>query len=315
MVTLFLLCSCSATSTRNKSVALQRYQPETPARVQLLNRARDQAASGLDSFRRGDFRGALRSYHSALSNLILIDNYREMARLHHNIATIHIHTEKWAQARTHLDRADRLCHRFDLKTELAVGYNRRGLYHENRTQWNKALTNYKKALTLFLKQSGSSTSVANQYTAIGYVLLRTGRLAQAREAFRRSLRINLAHKDYARIAENFTLMGRCYYQAGDYQNALTAFRNAFSADKAIENSRGIAADLKDMGRAQEALGSYRKALGLYQRAARINSTLNLPGRVRKDLDNLIRMHRRLGNTKQVKQLLSYRKRLQGSLDK
>jgi tetratricopeptide (TPR) repeat protein len=161
-----------------------------------------------------------------------------------------------------------------------------GIVYKTRSELDKALEMYEKALAIY-KELGNSEGMAAAYGNIGIVYKTRGELGNALEMYKKALAI---HEELGRkegMASDYTNMGVVYNTCGELDKALEMHEKALAINEELGRKEGMANAYGNMGVVHEQLGEmdnaclcWRKSLELFayigaaDKIAKIQALLN-----------------------------------------
>lgn len=309
--------SCAGARTaRPEPPTISRYRPDGAAADRILSDARAAENGGAAAFEQGNYAAALGAWQSAASNLVLIDNRRELLRVQNGIALALVALGRLDDAETNIESNLATARAAGNRGETIGALTARGRLQEARRDRDGALAAYRAALELALgAKERDARMIAALWSGIAYIHYQQGDCPAALLYYGRSVQLGQRIRDYASLAEAYTYMGECYLVGKRHREATIAFENALAADRALENPAGIALGLRNLGRVAEAAGRPRDAVEPLERALRIHTSLNMPRRTLADLEILVRLHETLGNRGKAREYRNFRDSLKRSLER
>ncbi|MDY6786494.1 MAG: tetratricopeptide repeat protein, partial [candidate division WOR-3 bacterium] len=163
----------------------------------------------------------------------------------------------------------------DLNMELSMAgiYESIGLVHYNQGEYDKAYSDYDKALAL----AGSSSELQNSiYSNIGLVLYRQGEFDKAMKYYEKALSDARKKADLNKQAILHLRIGLIYRNKDDYERALEHYNISLRLNRKIGNRRSEAIVLGNIGQIYFDTGRNSKVLDYFFKALDID----------RDIDNL-----------------------------
>ena len=288
------LCVCSGCSSTPKG---------TGEVFTVRNQAAGFAETAEGLFLQGEYAKALDLYFKAYDLHASVDNLPGIVRTSVSIGRLYLLTGRTEAAHTALSAA------FERAAELGdpdlVLVSTNGLAEYClATDQNDMASEYI-AKGFELSEGGAdSADLALLYHNHGILCKRTGKPAEAEEAFLKAAAINAKLMKHAQLASNRYMIASLALQRNDIEGALDWLLQALASDKAAENSRGIASDLHAIASILQRQGSHEEALDHFQRAFTIYRGLGMLEESRRSLTQIIVEAEALGRDAEAEQYRS-----------
>jgi tetratricopeptide (TPR) repeat protein len=179
---------------------------------------------------------------------------------------------------------------------------------------DKAIASWLQALELYrvVKEIEAQATV---YEALAEAYSRTGRFAEAEDAFRRRLAIARDLQDFRGQVYGFNNVGAILLRRGSISEAQKAFSDGLKVARDIRFRAGEGLSLSNLGLVAYSLGNYNRAIQYYEQGRTLRGQANDPGEAN-TLNNLGDAYRAIRDYRSA--LVSYRQALfvaQNSLDR
>ena len=158
--------------------------------------------------------------------------------------------------------------------DIVISYNYIGIVYNAKSNYDKALDVYNKALTIWKSKLGEEhTDVATFYNNIGSVYSNKGDYDKAVEYYNKALAIQKAKlgEEHTDVATSYNNIGSVYSKKGNYDKALEYLNKALAIQKAKlgEEHTDVATSYNNIGLVYYQKGDYDKALEYYNKALTI----------------------------------------------
>jgi tetratricopeptide (TPR) repeat protein/energy-coupling factor transporter ATP-binding protein EcfA2 len=176
---------------------------------------------------------------------------------------------------------------------MAANYTNMGSVYNTRGELDKALEMYEKALAIY-KELGNSEGMAAAYGNIGIVYKTRGELGNALEMYKKALAI---HEELGRkegMASDYTNMGVVYNTCGELDKALEMHEKALAINEELGRKEGMASNYTNMGIVYNTRGELDKALEMHEKALAINEELGRKEGMANAYGNMGVVHEQLG---------------------
>lgn len=121
---------------------------------------------------------------------------------------------------------------------------------------------------------------------LGVIYSKLSELDKAVDFFFKALKINVILEHRESIAEGYVNIGLVYQNIGKLDDAIEYFNKALKIDESINNKRGMADDYSNLGEAYRIKGKLSKALEFYRKALTIYESLNYQKGIANNYSNL-----------------------------
>lgn len=178
------------------------------------------------------------AYLDSLKKAIsLIDNDSLRVRIHFKIAWNSFYMDE-EQALAHIDSAQAIAADNNFGREVIVSNHYYGLYYRGRSDYNKAIQYFKKALEGF-KAMGDKRGMTAPLYNLGAVYNDLGDLEHSVDYYLQEMKLNEELELYSSVANSCNGIGILYKQMGDHNQALNFYNKGLSIlrdypDKEIE---------------------------------------------------------------------------------
>ncbi len=159
--------------------------------------------------------------------------------------------------------------------DKSLGYNQIGLAYDNKGEHDTAISYYKKALKIDIKELGPEHSnVATSYSNIGMAHSSKHEFDKAIEYFKKALKIdkNIYGESDSKATAYYNNLGGAYEKKGEFDKAIEYYKKALKIDLAVLGAEHpkIATLYNNLGLSYSGKGDFDRALSYYQRALKIN---------------------------------------------
>jgi len=288
------LCVCAGCSSTPKG---------TGEVFTVRNQAAGFAETAEGLFLQGDYAKALDLYFKAYDLHASVDNLPGVVKTSVSIGRLYLLTGRTEAAHTALSAA------FDRAVELGdqdlvlVSANGLAEYCLATDQNDLAAEYIAKGFELW-KGGAESADLALLYHNYGILCKRTGKTAEAEEAFLKAAAINVKLMKHAQLASNRYMLASISLQRDNIEGAMGWLQQALASDKAAENSRGIASDLHAIASVFQRQGNHEKAFDHFQRAFTIYRSLGMLDESRRSLAQIVIEAEALGKDAEADQYRS-----------
>jgi len=147
-----------------------------------------------------------------------------------------------------------------------------GGYLDTRGYWIEYRLRLQQAITAaeMLEDGKEKAGWAN---SLGFLLLRTGKLEEARNLYQKSLEINKDLGDRSDVARSLHNMGMLAQHNGEYYEARNLYQKSLEINKDLGNMSGMACSLFSLGTLAQDIGEYDEARQLYQQSLKIDQEI------------------------------------------
>jgi tetratricopeptide (TPR) repeat protein len=138
------------------------------------------------------------------------------------------------------------------------------------------LDNTKADLAAYRKAVERDPDNADGWNELGRVLLRTGELAQAEEAFRKVLALGEVHQNQDEQTWALGNLGLVYFTRGDLDKAEELYRKVLAIHETLGSKGGMAATYGNLGSVYFTRGDLDKAEDLWKKSLRLFQEIGHP---------------------------------------
>jgi len=159
-----------------------------------------------------------------------------------------------------------------LESLNAGALNNIGFIYYNKSDFDNALSYYKKASKIYIKQ-GNKAGYATYLNNIGNIYYNKGQITKALNSFLRSLKIREKLKNKSDIAYSLNNVAGIYNIQGNYSNALAMYYKALKIRKKSGPKKSIASISINIGFIYKNQGDTLQAYNFFQNAANIQTEI------------------------------------------
>ena len=201
-----------------------------------------------------------------------LDDQKNEALGHANLATVYINTGQMELAEKHLRQAQ-------LLTDRSA---HRGAYIRNALHLTTALIHQKKLTeagqTLkeaqqIVEQAGDTVLEASLQNAFGLLWINENKTENACTAFEKAYQLGRSASNIPIKAAALNNLGYCFMRTNNSQRSREAFQQALKLDKDREYLPGVGTNLLGLAALAEKEAKINEAITLHQRALRVNKSL------------------------------------------
>ena len=149
--------------------------------------------------------------------------------------------------------------------QISSAYNNLGFYFFSKNEVDKAIFNFKKAISLS-REIGDDVVVSTALNNLGYIFKRQGDILKALEYYHESLRLKKLLNDQEEVALSLNNIGGIYYTLKEYDKALKYYRNALIIEKKDGTKKGVARLYNNIGSVYQKQLKPKLALDYYQQS-------------------------------------------------
>jgi len=250
-----LLCSCSSSTL----------SPQQRALTDSAIRANTAYVEGYPHLSANHWQEVIRKSQN-------LDDRKNEALGHANLATVYINTGQMELAEKHLRQAQQLTDR-KLYTQA---YVRNALHLTTALIHQKKLTEGEQTLKeaqQIVEEAGDVLMKASLQNAFGLLWINENKTEKACTAFDKAYQLGRSAGDVAIKAAALNNLGYCFMKTNDIQRSKEAFEEALKLDKDREYLPGVGINLLGLASLAEKEGKLDQAVTLHQRALRVNKSL------------------------------------------
>lgn len=184
-------------------------------------------------------------------------------------------------------------HKEEEQLKIATFYCNLGLAWSENSYNDKAIDNYKKALSIHKERLGENhPDTAGDYNNLGLAWNYKGYFDKAIEYYEMALKINrrVFGETHPSTAKNYNNLGLAWKNKGDFDQALIYHQKAYEIEKIIfgKNHPNTALMLGNIASVYEHKGEYDKSIKLYRESLRTNKSTfgGEHPNIARDLNNL-----------------------------
>lgn len=163
--------------------------------------------------------------------------------------------------------------------------NALGNYFENKTEFQKALSTYNKALQI-AKKNNDTEGFAILYNNIGMVYIKQGKYEEALTLMVEALKAEEIRKNDYGIAQAYNNIGVIYYYQQNFNKATDYFEKSLALEEKLDNTESVIQAINNLGAIYDYLNENEKAIAQYQKAFKINSKANNKREMATNLHNI-----------------------------
>jgi CHAT domain-containing protein/Tfp pilus assembly protein PilF len=242
----------------------------------LVSKASQLSALGLQQYRRGLFKEALQTFMQELEIRKSFDDSIAKSRVLNNLGLVYSALGDQQKALSYYYEALPLLRSNQDRSGESRTLNNIGLALSSLGQQYEALKIYQQALPItrdMQDKLGEATTLNN--IALAYTYL--GESQKALDYYSQSISISRSIHDHSGLCRTLSNLGGLYAELGDQRKALDYFQEALPLLRITRDSLGETTTLSNMGAAYSALGEKQKALDYYNQALLLSkSTQNRP---------------------------------------
>ncbi len=160
-----------------------------------------------------------------------------------------------------------------------------GNYYENKTDYEKALETYDKALNI-AKEINSTEGFAMLYNNIGMVHIRQGKYDVALPLMFDALKAEEQLRNQKGISQSYNNIGVIYFYQQNFNRATEYFEKSLAMEEKIGEPAAIKQAVNNLGVIYDYLKNYPKAIEQYQKAFQLNASQNDKREMATNLHNI-----------------------------
>jgi signal transduction histidine kinase len=168
-----------------------------------------------------------------------------------------------------------------------------GNYYENKTEYQKALETYDKALVI-AREINSLEGFAMLYNNIGMVHIRQGKYDLALPLMFDALKAEEELGNQKGISQSYNNLGVIYFYQQNFNRATEYFEKSLAMEEKIGEPSAIKQAINNLGAIYDYLKDYPKAIEQYQKAFHLNTSLNDKREMATNLHNIAVAYYNLG---------------------
>ncbi len=178
-----------------------------------------------------------------------------------------------------------LAQKLSFKKGEMMNLNVLGNYYENKTDYEKALETYDKALSI-AKEINSTQGFAMLYNNIGMVHIRQGKYDLALPLMFDALKAEEIAGNQKGISQSYNNIGVIYFYQQNFNRATEYFEKSLAMEEKIGEPSAIKQAVNNLGAIYDYLKNYPKAIEQYQKAFELNSSQNDKREMATNLHNI-----------------------------
>jgi tetratricopeptide (TPR) repeat protein len=207
-------------------------------------------------------------------------------------------------AKIYLKKIDSLNKKIKQPNFNALVLHNKAGYNFKTGNYNKALNQYKNALTIYQKIENKK-KIASTFNNIGIIYDRKGEYEKALEYLLKSLKIQESRGDRIEIAKNYLNIGLLHMRIGNYEKANSFYNKSLKIREELNDKKGLALTYNNMAILYYYMENYGKVRNYFEKAYNIYKGLNNKRRQAMTLSNLGEIYFEIGQLD--KALESYKK--------
>ncbi len=171
------------------------------------------------------------------------------------------------------------------KDNIARFLNLKGISHDVRGNFDKAIDNYNKSLAIW-EEANDKKGVGNILSNIAIVYRQQGKYDKAIEYFKKSLEIKEATNDEKGIRYVYNGLGNTYMNQGDYKNSIVYLTKFLRLCEQAGDEKRAAIASMNVGLVYKSLKFWDEAIRYFEQSLRKNQEFNNKVEIANNLANL-----------------------------
>ncbi len=235
----------------------------------------------------GDLKGAIKSYESALAEVMKTNDRFIIAQIDIELGNAYNEITDYSKANIHYRKAIRSLEMLDNLQELARVYNNAGDLSVRLKDWDNAISHFNKCVEIAQKIDNKSLMGWANFN-MGVALAHKGDFESAFNAVKYGIKLCEESGDTRGVAGSYNSFGKIHNLKGNYEEAVIHFNKAihyFETAGVVfdvaESYAGLADSYNHIGKTTEYKSSLEKALELYKKMGSAKEIMKIEENLKK----------------------------------